>query len=184
MTEGELRALISSSQKDGFRELFRCYKSYVYSIVWSKLKYTGRKEDAEECISDIFTQIFLHFDEIDEGSLKAYTGKVASGMAVDRFRRLTAKKNLLTDGEEISETIPSDEDIEVNSEYTETNRMILEKIKSLGKPDSDIIIQKYYYDRSSDEIASSLDMSPSNVRMRLSRALKRLKKIFSEENFV
>lgn len=182
MTESELRALISSSQKDGFRELFRYYQNYVYSIVWKKLKYVGRKEDAEECISDIFTHVFLHFEDIENGSLKAYIGTVAVRMAIDRFRNLTAKKNISPEDSEILETVCSDEDIEAGNESAETGRLILEKIRSLGKPDSDIIIQKYYYDRSSNEIAEYLDMTSANVRMRLSRALKRLKKMFAESD--
>lgn len=182
MTESELRELISSSQREGFRELFRCYQTYVYSIVWKKLKYVGRKEDAEECMSDIFTQVFLHFDDIENGSLKAYIGTVAARTAIDRFRSLTARKNILPEDSEILEAVCSDEDIEIKSEHTETCRLILDKIKSLGEPDSDIIIQKYYYDRSSNEIAEYLNITSANVRMRLSRAIKRLKKLLAQDD--
>ena len=57
---------------------------------------------------------------------------------------------------------------------------IYERIKSLGEPDSSIIIYKYYYSKSSNEISELLSMKPSAVRMRSSRALKRLKKILSD----
>ena len=56
----------------------------------------------------------------------------------------------------------------------------MKKIEELGYPDSVIIIQKYYYNRTSRQIAAALSMKPSAVRMRCGRALKKLKKILSE----
>ena len=52
---------------------------------------------------------------------------------------------------------------------------MLDKIEELGEPDSTIIIQKFYYNRTSTEIAKMLSMNSAAVRMRCTRALKRLK---------
>lgn len=57
---------------------------------------------------------------------------------------------------------------------------MIEKINELGEPDSTIIIQKYYYNRSSSEIAKLLSMKSSAVRMRCGRAMKKLRKKLEE----
>ena len=43
--------------------------------------------------------------------------------------------------------------------------------------------QKFYFNLSSREIAKKLSMSPTAVRMRCSRAIKKLKEILSAEGF-
>lgn len=184
MTEGELRSLISRSHKDGFRELFREYHGYVYSVVWRKIYTVGNREDTEECISDIFAHIFLHFDEIESGKLKTYISTVSGRMAIDRYRRLTAGKNISSEDEEILEFVSSDEDIEFDTENSEQSKRLFDAVCSLGEPDATIIIQKYYYEYTSSEIGKYLGLSPVNVRMRLSRSMKRLKKLLlGDEKF-
>lgn len=184
MTEGELRSLVSRSRKDGFRELFREYGSYVYSVVWRKICTVGKREDAEECVSDIFAHIYLHFDDIEPGKLKTYISTIAGRAATDRYRNLTARKNIPPDDESLLESVCADEDIVTDSENAELSRRLLDMISSLGEPDSTIIIQRYYYERTSSEIGKYLDMTPVNVRTRLNRSMKRLKKLLiSDKNF-
>ena len=182
MTEDELRALVSGNRENGFRLLFQQYQSYVYSVVWSHIKAVCTKEDAEECVSDAFAAVFLHYDEIREGALQGYIGTVAKRTAIDMFRRHTAKKAASFTVEELPEIV-SDENIADNCERAEQSEALLEAIRSLGEPDASIVIQKYYYDRNTDEIASAVDLKPVTVRVRLSRALKRLKTLLADSGF-
>lgn len=175
MTEAELRVLIASEPEKGFRELFGCYKGYVYGIVWEHLRAVGTKEDAEECVSDVFTEVFFHFPEIREGMLQGYIGMAAKRQAIDVFRRLTAKRRAGTLSETAALSVPSAEDVEAEQSKSETAAALLESIRALGEPDATIIMQRYYYDRSAGEIAETVGMKPTAVRVRLSRALKRLK---------
>lgn len=181
MTEEELRLLISRSQKDGFKALFQQYQNYVYSIIWGCIRKTGSLQDAEECMSDVFADVFLNFDKIHTGSLQAYIGTVAKRKAVDRFRRLNSDKSIPSENEEM-EKIPNDTDIEREFEISERNRILYETIHLLGEPDASLIIQKYYYERKSSDIAKSAGMTPVAVRVRLKRALKRLSKLLKNEN--
>ncbi|MBQ3941184.1 MAG: sigma-70 family RNA polymerase sigma factor [Oscillospiraceae bacterium] len=175
MTEAELRTLVSSVPEEGFRALFMQFKGYVYAIVWEHLRAVGTKEDAEECVSDVFTEVFLHFPEIQEGGLRGFIGLAARRQAIDSFRRLTAKRRAGTLSETAALTVPSAEDVEAEQSRNETAAALLESIRALGEPDATIIMQRYYYDRSAGEIAETVGMKPTAVRVRLSRALKRLK---------
>ena len=70
--------------------------------------------------------------------------------------------------------------MEKAAENSELLRLVLAKIYELDEPDPTIIIQKYFFGRSSKEIAQIVGISPAAVRVRLSRALKRLRKELEE----
>ncbi len=61
-------------------------------------------------------------------------------------------------------------------ESSELRRILIQKIKELGEPDSTIIIQKFYYNRKSSEIAKTVSMTASSVRSRCTRAMDKLRK--------
>jgi RNA polymerase sigma-70 factor (ECF subfamily) len=46
-----------------------------------------------------------------------------------------------------------------------------------------MMIQKYYYNMNSTEIAQNHSMSPAVVRVKCSRALKKLKELLSAEGY-
>ncbi len=181
MTDREIHLMIVNSRKDGFKALFQQYQSYVYTIVWSRLRTVGTAEDAEECIRDIFAQIFLHYDDIEEGSLQAYIGTVARNKAVDYFRKLRNESCFYSENEEELSKLDSDVNVENDIEQLEINKILYDKINLLGKPDSTIIIMKYFYGRKSKDIAKQVNMSPVTVRVRLNRALKKLRRLLTDE---
>ena len=65
--------------------------------------------------------------------------------------------------------------IEADAEKKDSKRMLMQMVESLGEPDSTIIVQQYFYDRTAKEIARSLDMTPAAVQKRSSRAREKLK---------
>lgn len=183
MTESELRLEIMESRKDGFRIMFQQYHGYVYAIVWNRICKVASHEDAEECVNDIFTDIFLQFDLIEEGKLQSYIRTVAKRKAINCFYRMTAKPLSVSLDETEYDTIASDDDIEQNYEKAELRKTLLNKIKMLGYPDEIIVMMKYYYDSQPEEIAKATHLSRAAVRMRLSRAIKRLAKLLEEDGY-
>ncbi len=134
--------------------------------------------DTEECVIDVFTEIMQNFDTIQHGSLKAYIATVAHNKAINASRSLSAKskRTISMDDDNFGE-LPSNQDIQENFEQSELSRKLLECINELGEPDSTIIIQKYFFDRNSIEIARILKMNPITVRSRTARAIRKLKPI-------
>ena len=83
-------------------------------------------------------------------------------------------------GESLPEDLPDGSDVSEAGEHAVLRQQLLRAIESLGQPDASIILQKYYYDRSYNDIAWSLRMAPAAVRMRAGRALKRLKTLLGD----
>ena len=179
MTENDIKQLMSSSQSDGFKALFEEYGGYAYTIVYNTLRGCAGKNDIEDCTADVLSDVMLNYDTGREGSLKAYIGTTAKRRAIDIKRSLAAKNSVPID-ESSSFDIPSDENITEKAESSHISAILLKKIEELGEPDSSIIIQKYFYDRSSAETARVLGMNPITVRSRLRRALKKLKDVLTD----
>lgn len=175
MTGAEYSILLQSSTRKAHEMLFNEYYGYVRAIAFNRL-HSFTNEDIEECISDIFAEVFFSFkDGNAQGDLKGYIGVIAKRRCIDRYRSLSRNANMISiDGEEAPE-ISSGEDLAAESERSELRQILMECINSLGKPDSDILIQKFYYNKSSYQIADLLSMKPSAVRMRCKRAADKLK---------
>ena len=182
MTEHELRALIGRSRDEGFRQLFQQYSGYVYAIVWNRISSVGSREDAEECMSDIFSEIFLHFDRIEDGKLQSYIRTVTKRTAIDAFRRLSNLPEMLSMDDEEAQEIASALDVEQAYDESALRQILLDKIQMLGEPDATIIMMKFFYNRKSDEIAKAVHLNPVAVRMRVNRAMTRLRKLLNDEN--
>jgi RNA polymerase sigma-70 factor (ECF subfamily) len=166
------------------RALFDEYFSYVYTIVFSKLKGCASREDIEECVGDVFASIYIYYNEnkAPDGEITAFVGTVARRKAIDVFRKLTRNTihTVSVDDEEVSTLESPDNTIE-KIENKEMRSVLLSCIEQLGEPDSTIIIQKYFFMRSSKEIAETVSMTPDAVRMRSKRALEKLRKQLSSK---
>lgn len=169
--------------QDRYRKIFDDYYRYVYAIAFSKLKNCGSDEDAEDCVSEIFADLFVYLDnhEVDDSRIKSVISAVAGNKSVDMFRKvsLRQRRNISTEEYDIQEMV-SAENTEEKIENRETGRTLLNLILSLGHPDSDIVMQKYYYNRKSREIAELTGLSPAAVRKRCSRAMKTLKELIKK----
>ena len=174
MTDKDIKALMKRSSNEGFKALFDEYWSYVYTIVFSILRGIGSKNDIEDCTADVLSDVMMNYDTDNAGSLKAYLGTSAKRRAIDVKRSLSSHRSVSIEENE-SLMLRSDENIEAAAESSHIYALLLQRIEALGEPDSTIIIQKYFYDRSSAETARILGMNPITVRSRLKRALKKLK---------
>ena len=99
------------------------------------------------------------------------------------MRRSLASKNnscISSDDENMAE-IAGDENIEENTDNSVLAELLLSKIGELGPPDSVIIVQKYYYNKTSGEIAKMTGMSAAAVRVRCGRAMNKLKKLLNAD---
>lgn len=180
MTEHEIRHLLRASREEGSRALFQEYWNYAYTVVFHILRSCAGRKDIEDCVTDVLSDVVLHFDAVHEGSLKAYIGTAARRRAIDAAR--ASGRTVSVDGEEFPE-LASEDNLEETAERSELTRILLEQITALGEPDAAIILQKYFYERNSMEIARILNMNPVTVRSRCRRAIKRLKQALAEKGF-
>lgn len=187
MKDKEWLVLLKKSPQNALSALIDQYGNYVYTIVYSKLKGCADRGEIEECVSDVFVEIIQNTDKYTEskGSLKVFLSVIAKRTAINAFKRISYRQNT-------TEFI-NDEDFEISASnktpYEETeNKIFREKlwdtVKSLGEPDSTIIICQYFYDMTVSQIANKLEMSSAAVHKRSQRARERIRKILENEKYL
>jgi RNA polymerase sigma-70 factor (ECF subfamily) len=183
MTDQEFKKHMERSPEECMRTIFDEYCNYVYVIAANKLKSCGTTEDIEECVSDVFTDVFKRINYIGEreGDLKGFIGVIAKRKAIDMYRKLNVKadRTISTDDERFIE-MSSGENIIESTEMSERNSILLNKIKELGEPDTTIIIKQYYYNMTVAEIGKVISMTAAAVQKRSVRARQKLKKMLCE----
>jgi RNA polymerase sigma-70 factor (ECF subfamily) len=173
MDDKQLVQLLCDDPQEGLRQAVEMYSAYVYKIAYSKLRDVCTKEDIEEAVSDVFMSFYTY--ALKEGrSLRSAVGMlsvIAKRRCTDIFRAKARRDTTLP--LEYANDIPS-EDI-----YAEPS-VLLEAIRQLGQPDSEIFLRRYYLGESSREIAKALGMKPNTVTKRITRGLEKLRAMIKE----
>ncbi|HBB20257.1 MAG TPA: RNA polymerase subunit sigma-24 [Ruminococcus sp.] len=185
MTGSEYSSMLSASPEMAHKALFDEYFGYAYTIVHNRLRGSASAEDIEECVSDVFADVFLKYERGDfSGDMKGYIGTVAKRRAVDRYRQLKRQAASVSLEDDAAAGLRAATDITRESEKRELSRILLDRILSLGEPDSTIIMQKFYYNKNSRQIGTLIGMKASAVRMRCSRAAEKLKTMLAADGLL
>lgn len=175
MTDQKLIELLNGNPEKGMKALIDLYYPIVNAVV-RKTLYSCRfcQADIDGCVAEVFSEFYLGLNRFSPscGSIKALLCTIAKNNAVDLLRKSTNSPSAITEEGEIAD----DFSIESDFENKETRALIINAVKALGRPDSEIIIRKYFLAQSSKEIAKALRLSVSNVDTRTHRAIEKLKK--------
>jgi RNA polymerase sigma-70 factor (ECF subfamily) len=154
------------------------YTGLVYSIINSKVSSVGTAEDVKECVSDVFMDFYRQAKGIDlaNSSIKGYLAVIAKHKGIDLYRRLAGTANRSVNLDETNEQVT---DNKFNPEQEviqkEQRNVLIKAIESLGEPDRDIFIRKYFLGQRTKEIAEALYLRDNTVDKKISRGLKKLR---------
>ena len=182
MTHEEYRKRLEQSVREAHRELFGEYCNYVYTIVFNRLRSCASREDMEECVCDVFADVYSCYDTQKNvsGDMSGFIGTIARRKSAAYYRKSTSAAAVVSIDDEDAAEIDAGIDIAAGIEQKERSRAILDAVEKLGEPDSTIIIQKYYYGRSAKEIGDMVSLTPENVRVRSGRAVRKLKEMLEK----
>lgn len=187
MRDKECLVLLKKSPQDALSALIEQYGNYVYTIVYSKLKGCADRDEIEDCVSDVFVEIFQNTDKFIEtkGSLKGFVSIIAKRTAINAYKKITCRNNTT---EFINDDTPELSAMDDTPDDETENKIFHEKlwkvVKSLGEPDSKINICQYFYDMTASQIAQKLGMTASAVYKRSQRARERIRRILENENYL
>lgn len=180
MYDSELVKILRKDPNRGLTLLMEQYTGLVCAVI--RGKFAGftcfSAEDTEECISDVFCEFYNNSDKFDpeKGSVKTLLCAIAKNKAVDAIRkRASLSEQISIDDEENGLALSDEFLLEEEIITEELKKTLIAEINSLGEPDREIIVRKFYFAESSRSIASRLGLTVSNVDTRAHRALKRLK---------
>lgn len=162
--------LLTKNRKPDYEEFYSDNFDRVLRYVQGKITST---EDAEDLTSEVFLYCFKHYDEYDpeKSAVTTWLYLIVNSRVKNYYRDHVT----YADFETVSE-IMQDQSIDLDEGvYLEQlHNILMRAIRSLPERQQIIIKMSYFENYSSDEIARRLGLSPGNVRVLLSRALKKL----------
>lgn len=131
-------------------------------------------EEIEECMDDVFLDVWNNIDRFDEskGSFRNWITAIARFRSIDYLRRYSRRRS----EEDISEyenKLANDNMMEIiNEDISDSTEKLL---GGLSDEDRDIILRYYWDDENVEKIADDYGVSSSSIYSRMSRARRRLK---------
>lgn len=185
MREEEIVRLLQDRPEEGMAAAMECYGPRVKWMV-RRILGDGRKEDIEECVSDVFVKVWQESAaySMEKGSLLSWIYGIARHTAIDRLRRLAGKDTLpLADFQE-QERLGVTPDFSDSVAQRENRAVIREAVHEMKQPDRNIFLLRYFYFLPVKEIAQRLGLTEKQVENRLRRGRERLKKRLTERGVI
>lgn len=185
MEDREIIIRIKNRDTRGLEELINLYNPVVYSLVYRVMGSNFKREDVEECASDVFVDIWNSIEDFNEnrGGFKTWVLVKAKFKALD-YRRRIGKRLLSEEGslnlEDLKERTDKNE-VEEQVLRKEEHKNILNALGNLNELDREIFIRRYFLHEDIDSIAKSCSLTRSAVDNRLWRGKKTLRDFLGED---
>lgn len=169
---------MNNENDNTFEKYFETYYPQVVKYIFKKIL---NMEDAEDLAMNSFVSCYQRFDLFDssKASFATWIFVIANNKIKNYYR--DHKIN-----EEINEFHSIQDDFEndiLASQYIDSMRdELANALETLPDIQKKIVIHKYFNNKNATEIALIVGLSPGNVRVQLSRALKKLNTYFLDRN--
>ncbi|MCE5221245.1 MAG: RNA polymerase subunit sigma-24 [Clostridium sp.] len=158
----ELLKLLNNKPEVGLKMMMDNYMALIYTIIFNKLSGMYSKEDIEECVSDVFLEVFHYKNRINtqKSFIKVLLEIIAKRKVIDMYRKNKNNNEIYIDDVSVHLNTISD-DVVRSILLKESNSQLIGDIKSLGEPDSEIIIRKYYLNQRLKDISKNTGLRVS-----------------------
>ena len=175
MQEKNIIDAIKAGDEQAMQKIICRYSRLLWSIVGAVLSQVGSTEDMEECVADVFIDLWEHPQKYDEsrGSLKAWLSVIARNKAIDRYRQKTKIQTI-----PLEETVLAQMGVEPEMENREG---LQEALAELTEEEREILLRRYVYQQKPKEMAVALGLSVKQIENRLYRIKAKMRKQMEQE---
>ncbi len=160
------------------------YGSYCIAIASNIL---SDRQDVEECISDAYLQLWDSVPPNIPDDMAAYLGKIVRNLAFNRYKHNTAHKRgggeMPAVLDELSFLVSGKEDVEQAVSRRELADAIDGFLDTLSPAKRAVMVSRYWYSDSVNDIAKRYKMRPGAVSMTLNRLRRKLRDYLTERGF-
>ena len=168
-----------TENKSEFEKIYIKNRTLLFNIAFKILQDTASAEDA---VQDAFLSLARNMNKISNRSCIEIRNYLIIIVRNAAFTIYNKRKKEFCCEKIINEKIDTD-CFKVNDESNIVREDLFKLIKNLDAKYADVLILKYFYDMKDKEIAGALGITIENVKVRLHRGRKALKKKLIEENF-
>lgn len=167
---------LKNKEIDALKYMIDTYSNLIFKVAYSIL---NDREHSEECINDVFMKVWNNVKSFDkeEDKFKNWICTITKYNAIDILRREKKYKDNIN----LEDTIVEDKnnlekEVEVNNDV----EIIRKEINSMGEPDREIFIRRFYYGEKIKDICIKLGLTENAVNLRILRGRKRLSQKIEE----
>ena len=175
MSDEILIQKLQNGEDEASSYMIHAYSKLLWAIVGGILSKVGSRQDIEECISDVFVQLWMNPKAFnpEKGSLKTYLAVIAKSKALNAYRKLSKSK-----AAELDEAVTlSDDDLLDSILESEKHNELYAAIANLTEPNKEILLRRYFLDEKPSAIAEHISLPLKEVKNRLYQSKLRLRKI-------
>ena len=160
------------------------YSKLLWAVVYPILGAACSEQDVEECVADVFIQLWNQPRGYDpaKAKLSTYLTIVARTKAIDRYRSIQRKREVPLEESMIIHWRGDFGNQPLQNLLTkEKNARIHKLLQHLGEPMQEILVRRYFYNQKPREIATMMDMPKKQVENFLYSAKRRLRQMLEDE---
>jgi len=166
---------VLAGDPDAFADIVEHYGRPIYNLMY---RMTGDRDDARELAQEAFARTFEQLGRYD-GKRRFFPWLYTVALNIARnHRKKTALRCREALTEIVSEQPSPDPERAIQNRYTE--QRLQSCIARLQPHEKEAVVLRYFQDLSFEEIAGILEISCSAAKMRVYRALKRLRSALEE----
>ena len=182
-------------ERAAFAHLLEEHKDAVFGMAVNLL---GQREDAEEVVQEVFLKLWRQGDQVQELARPAWLMRVGRNACLDRLRRRKVRRHHRADPSQTVTGVGLLEELEAASgreasfdlsdegvgaqameEQVQLQRVVA-AMRELKEPQRSVILLRELQDMAYEDIASTLEISLSSVKVTLHRARKKLRQTLSQ----
>lgn len=185
MEDKDIVTLYRNRDETAIKETAAKYGKYCYSIAYNILY---NKEDAEESVNDAYLNTWNSIPPHAPAVLSTFLGKVTRYVSLKRWRDMRAQKRgggeVALVYEELSDCIPSGNDMDAALEAKELAILINAFLAKLPVTERRVFVCRYWYFDSISAISEQFGFSESKVKSMLFRTRTKLLNKLKKEGVI
>ncbi len=156
------------------------YNNYIYTILKNSM---SNSEDIEETLSDVFVILWKNYLKIDRSTdIRLYMLGIAKNLIKKRYRDYNLNC-IVEDIKDYENKIDSCINIEKLAEQNEKSKILIDIVESMKEEEKNIFVMFYYSSMKIKEISSILNISQTNIKVKLHRLRKIVKREFKKRGY-
>lgn len=185
MEDSDIINLFNIRSEEAVSKVKEKYGKLCYSVAFNILQ---NEEDAEECVGDLYINLWNAIPPSSPSNFKAYVCKSVRNLALQRLRYNEAEKRNNKNTLSLSELKAKEADKGINysdniKDYDDnrTGRIISDFLRTQKPELREVFIRRYWFMDSVEKIAKDCSYSESKVKSMLFRTREKLKKHLRKE---
>ncbi len=176
LTKRNLNACLAEIIEQNEVSLSQFYDQTINSVYGLALRITGRTEEAEEVVSDVYLQVWEQANryQSEKASIMAWLLTICRSRAIDRLRKRQQSSPEVSDTE-CSELFNLDANPEYFLANTQQQSTINQALKKLSSLQRQLLSLAFFRGLTYQEIADFINMPLGTVKSHIRRSLIELK---------